>query len=491
MAYELEFPELSQKGVLETAQSNAGMLWQKLMQISSSDLDKGKEFADELFCQLHSLRRELGLCKDQDEILHANLSKVLRNLFCMLAFMRDIHDGLGFRRLTYLCILSFYRCFPIVGEAAVKHVLFDSRIGCWRDGPGLCEVLPSRDHPLVTLVVRSMNEALEKNEGTVAKWIPRETSRKQKWLFEELAVHWCCKHDHYYPSSSSARKKCFMKYRKKVAALSSCYAEQKLCGHQKLQVDGDITQTNLAKYWNCFFAQTTGLFSTKVSPERHLFALSLVHSLKKLPCVGEKHICGGDATLSFPANMKTYVGLARKSMLLLDDTPPNIGREVEALNHLMGRLFENWRKRVDVAEWALPVIDVNVYSLEDPILYRAIGHAYFVARKSGVNRILFCAHQPMWIHLDAECDEFFHGMRAIFKRLEGEIILNTGAMKQSLGLLGSAHPFCLYVISQNGSCFPFGKQFHYRSLENHIQHFREKYGSLFDLNWLSRESSFA
>ena len=485
MSYEVEFPQLSRKGVLETAQSNAGLLWQKLMRISPSFEE---EFAEELFCQVHSLRHELQASKENDVVLHANLTMVLHHLFCMVAFIRDIHDGLGYRKLTYQCILSFYRCFPILGKEAVRQMLFDPRIGCWRDGPGLCVVISSsssQDHPLISLVVDCMNEALAQNMGTVAKWIPRETSRKQKWLFEKLAIDWSWKHDHYYPSSPSALRKCFMKYRKRVASLSSCFAEQKLCGHRPLDCVRDVTHSNLAKHWNCFFAQTPGLFCRDVSSDRQLFANSLARSLENRPCVGEKRVAVG---LSFPVHMDVYVGLARKCMLLLDQTPPNVGREVEALNHLMGGLFSHWRKRVDDMGWALPVIDVEVFSLEDPILHRAIGYAYFVARKSGVHRILFCAHQPLWIHLDSDCDDFFRGMQKIFTRLQGEIILNTRSVETSLGILGSAHPFSLYVIRQNGSCGRLGEEFHYRSLEKHIQRFRGKYDSLFQVV-LGSESS--
>ena len=83
MSYEVEFPQLSRKGVLETAQSNAGLLWQKLMRISPSFEE---EFAEELFCQVHSLRHELQASKENDVVLHANLTMVLHHLFCMDLF---------------------------------------------------------------------------------------------------------------------------------------------------------------------------------------------------------------------------------------------------------------------------------------------------------------------------------------------------------------------------------------------------------------------
>ena len=438
---------------LESLVNSIDELWKKLTCLSPSDDVKVKEFAHEFFCQAHAL-------------MHHESQMALKSLFSMVAYMRDIHDGLGYRKLTYLCVLSLYQCSPIWGERAVKHILFDERIGCWRDGPGLCDVLPSHDHPLVAVIVAHMNEALAQNLGTVAKWIPRETSKRHKWLFEKLAIDWCRKYDHYNPSSYPALRKCFMNYRKRVAALSCDYAEQKLCGHRDLDVARDVTQSNLAKNWHCFFAETRGLeCRSNVGCERELFALSLARSLGNRPCVGEKHVVG---TTSFPANMEVYVGLARKCMLLIDEMPPNIGREIESLNSLMGRLLANWRKKVDDMGWALPVIHVDVFSLEDPVLHRAIGHALFIARKSRTCRILFCAHRPLWISLrDDDDGDFFRDVQAIFNRLEGEIILNTGTVEQSLSILGSAHPFSLYMIPQEADSF-----------QKHIQHYQEKYDSV-------------
>ena len=458
MSYSLEFPLLSSE-----SERGIDALWQRLLHISPLYDQHIKEFAHEFFCQAHALKS--APCQD------------LEHLFCMVAYMRDIHDGLGYRKLTYHCVLSLYRCSPDWGEKAVKHILFDERIGCWRDGPGLCDVLPSRDHPLVALVVTLMNDALARNMGTVAKWIPRETSNRHNWLFEKLAIDWCCKHEHYCPSSYPALRKCLMKYRKRVASLSSVYAEQKLCGHRcgELDVARDVTQSNLARNWHCFFAQTRRLERrSNVGCGRELFALSLARSLEnRVVCVGEKHVVG---TTFFPANMNVYVGLARRCMLLMDEMPPNIGREIESLNSLMGSLFANWRKKVEDMSWALPVINVHVYSLEDPVLHRAIGHALFVARKSGLRRILFCAHRPLWISLRDDDGDFFRDVQAIFNRLEGEIILNTGTVEQSLSVLGSAHPFSLYVISQNGHCEKWGVDA--EAFEKHIQPYREKYDSL-------------
>lgn len=462
MSYTLEFPLLS------SAQKVHGIdaLWQRLLHISPLDDQHIKEFAHEVFCEASALKRASS----------HEVKEALEHLLCMVAYMRDIHDGLGYRKLTYHCVLSLYQCCPDWGEMAVQHILFDEHIGCWRDGPGLCDVLPSHDHPLAVLVVALMNDALAQNKGTVAKWIPRETSKKHKWLFEKLAIDWCCKHEHYCPSSYPALRKCFMTYRKRVASMSSTYAEQKLCGHRcgDLDVARDVTQSNLAKHWHCFFAQTPMLERrSNVSCDRELFALSLTRSLGNRVCVGEKHVVG---TTFFPANMKVYVSLARQCMLLVEEMPPNIGREIESLNSLMGRLFANWRNKVGDMSWALPVIDVNVYSLEDPVLHRAIGHALFIARHSGVRRILFSAHRPLWISLDDRDGGFFRDVRAIFDRLEGEIILNTGKVEQALSVLGSAHPFFLHVISQNGHCEQWGVDAN--PFEKHIQPYREKYDSL-------------
>jgi hypothetical protein len=115
----------------------------------------------------------------------------LRTLFVTLVHVRDIaEEGRGERVLTYMMLDVWYQYFPVLAVYALETILLMG-YGSWRDIKGLCRYL--RNHsirrrslvvdPLIETAVELMLRHLKKTPG-VAKWVPRESSKKLQWLFD-------------------------------------------------------------------------------------------------------------------------------------------------------------------------------------------------------------------------------------------------------------------------------------------------------------------
>jgi hypothetical protein len=116
----------------------------------------------------------------------------LRTLFVTLVHVRDIAEGRGERVLTYMMLDVWYQYFPVLAVYALETILLMG-YGSWRDIKGLCRYLRKHsirrrslvvveDHPLIETAVELMLRHL-KTPG-VAKWVPRESSKKLQWLFD-------------------------------------------------------------------------------------------------------------------------------------------------------------------------------------------------------------------------------------------------------------------------------------------------------------------
>jgi hypothetical protein len=115
----------------------------------------------------------------------------LRTLFVTLVHVRDIaEEGRGERVLTYMMLDVWYQYFPVLAVYALETILLMG-YGSWRDIKGLCRYLRNHSirrrslvvNPLIETAVELMLRHLKKTPG-VAKWVPRESSKKLQWLFD-------------------------------------------------------------------------------------------------------------------------------------------------------------------------------------------------------------------------------------------------------------------------------------------------------------------
>lgn len=131
---------------------------------------------------------------------------ILKLLFKLIIYTRDICGGLGERDMTYYMLFIWKYHFPLPAAYCLSKMITLPAYGSWRDIKGICEVIrkyseKGEQDPFIETCIGLMNHQLhndmvlwEANKGIVGislvcKWIPRETSA-HSWLFERCAIQW-------------------------------------------------------------------------------------------------------------------------------------------------------------------------------------------------------------------------------------------------------------------------------------------------------------
>ena len=498
----IEFPKLNNTNPVDHLHNLILSLWEK-----TSLYDYKNDSINELSNDFHHILDMLTnyILKNQDKcvdiIRHSEYMSILENILCFIAHSRDIHYGFGFRKLYYSFIYVLYDSYPaLTCEILPCFFLFNKKsIGSWRDGYGICLFIKEKskiDHPLIEFMVKFINTTLfndlnhyKKNNSTIsncAKWIPRERGNK-KWLFEKLAIQWSKTYNPYLLSSpkddnsyKAALKKCFMNYRKIVSKLSKTLPiiEQYLCNpnYNTFQFN-NITENALVKNWYSLFNQTHYLCMKEHSILRDNCSQNLSSSIQTID-KKFKSLYYFD-NIHFPQCISQYVYFAFRCIHVINSftfSIPNcdkLSNEIKNLNYLWKKTFTKWDCFSIIPNNYVPIINIQVTSLSDPVLHRAIAHACFLAQGSNIKRILFCAHSPIWINIEKD-DDFISMIRTIYNTLSNEMLINTD-FKESLKIIHNIKHFTPIIIHQNGYCNEYDKKKTYKNICNIFNNQRYKH----------------
>lgn len=196
--------------------------------------------------------------------LNSIWKKYIILLYKLIGHTRDKIDGKGERDLTYMMISVWYDFFPELAFFALQclnePINNSPSYGCWKDMKYFCnyykEKLGYNNHPLIIYCIQLINQQLKldshnysinyshnysynKNNSIsfIAKWIPRENSKKFGWLFTFLAYDYFkdyIQSAQNQISTFNAQKKCKAEYRKLLSKLNNCLGtlEIKQCARQ-------------------------------------------------------------------------------------------------------------------------------------------------------------------------------------------------------------------------------------------------------------------
>ena len=491
----MDFPPLGQNHSTSSLQKSVYSLWQKCVHISKPDNDfEISIIVDELHSILQFLKTRMPTSSTQSvqEIIYGS---IFNNLLCFLAYNRDIHMGLGHRKLTYAMLTVWYEYFPEITKQMI-HLFVQKNnqtfsFGSWRDIPEFCNYLKhysllGLDHPLIPFLVSFMNETLhsdwehykihESCNTNVAKWVPRESSKKNRWLFDLLFLDWSKKHTHYFKHNNSRSSyfpsllKAKTKYRKMVSSLTKVIMpiERILCAKQnEITFPPNITSKGLVKYWDVLFNQNQQFQEKHVHSVKHnVCANNLSYYIKNMDsmCFFNPRL-PRSKQIYFPEHIGEYVKLAYRCVQhvghYISQVPdcPRLSEQISVLNSKWDHMYKKWNKLDFVSDNTIPVVNVNVRSLHDKSLHNAIARACFIAQKSNIKRILFSAQVPIWINVQ-EASNFVHMIQIIFYALQHEILINNN-LDYSLELLGEDNTFIPIVITENGYCMNIFSTYHY------------------------------
>ena len=456
----MEFPRLHEVNPVQHLHASIVDLWTFISRECDYEHDSLIDARRQIVYILRTIRNRLEI--PTQTIDHAIHLSILENMFCFIAHTRDIHCGLGHRKITYMMLDAWYECYPILAIRALRTILIGNNTkfgyGSWRDVCGLYDycIQHSRrgeDNPLIDISVGFMNSTLRKDwralkkhgvcNTNVAKWVPREKSRHHG-LFTRLAHDWGHRYTPHIMTGATtvdaefaAIRKCKMLYRKTVVSLTRLIdpLEQKMCSREIGVINSDsIPDGSFAKNWDWLRDQTlVSLSDTTDSPSQYTL---LTYGF------------------SFPTHLDKYVSYAIRSIEDDESSTSHISEDISRLNTQWEYISNKWNGHVNASD--LAIICLESISIRDPQLHRAIAHACIIAQKSGIKRILYASHDPVWINLE-NCDGFVAYIRTIYNALRDQAI-SCSNLNNALTFIGENHPFSPIIITQTGYCYRYDSE---------------------------------
>jgi hypothetical protein len=379
-------------------------------------------------------------------------------MFKLLAQTRDIICGKGEYALFYVILLEWSKIDFGFFEYVIETLVYDVGgaedvvdAGDEGDGNGMCDT-KSKQHPLgswkdmkyfltymkgqlidglveneeekennsklfsrfVDKVVCLINEQLRidaqelQNNGSrfslVARWIPREKSKKFGWLYYYLAMSYSqhqIPHDTTHPSYERAVNRAFMVYRKIISALN-----KKLDTTQVKQCDGKWAEIN--------FDNVTSITMHK---QANSF-LNLKKNGKTTRCENneDRDDCKNnyeeylrnvvDGKSKIKGKRVSIIDFVKSAIECIKNSLPNESPVVTALN-------EQWKSNSaqngNLGNF-IAMADVSGSMMEDNSnpLHSAIGLSIRVAEKSILGRrVMTFSERPTWVQLGVQDSDTF------------------------------------------------------------------------------------
>jgi hypothetical protein len=379
-------------------------------------------------------------------------------MFKLMAQTRDIICGKGEYGLFYVMLLEWskidFRFFEYVIETLVYDVggvedVVDA--GDEGDGNGMCDT-KSKQNPLgswkdmkyfltymkgqlidglveneeekennsklfsrfVDKVVHLINEQLRidaqelQNNGSrfslVARWIPREKSKKFGWLYYYLAMNYSqhqIPHDTTHPSYERAVNRAFMVYRKIISALN-----KKLDTTQVKQCDGKWAEINFDNVTSITMHKQANSF---LNLKKNGKTTRCENNEDRDDCKNNyeeylRNVVGGKSKIK--GKRVSIIDFVKSAIECIKNSLPNESPVVTALN-------EQWKSNSaqngNLGNF-IAMADVSGSMMEDNSnpLHSAIGLSIRVAEKSILGqRVMTFSERPTWVQLGVQDSDTF------------------------------------------------------------------------------------
>ena len=370
---------------------------------------------EDLSKRLESILKNCTLNK---ECMHlGKYQELMITLYKMIGYTRDIVDGKGEYTLAYMQILVWYKFYPELAKFALQcFVQCDDvhQYGSWKDIKYFCnyciklgynEDFPLIQHTLSLATNQLRLDQTNESKTLLAKWIPREKSKKFGWIFDKLSELYF---PHYLESAKTpeqkitARMKAKTEYRRILSKLNKLLdtVQIKQCENQWSNID---------------HSKTTSI--TMLSQRKAFLNLSRsydprIRSFKedRIQCAANLHhlISKNDSTIN-----GKRVGLnifAKTALRLLQ----NEGSRLEL--DLLNSQWRNYTRQVPDLKPMIAMIDCSNFMQRNDQCNpycSAIALGCLIAEKSIFGkRVLTFSENPTWHNLDA-CDTFTSMVQSI------------------------------------------------------------------------------
>ena len=401
--------QIGENGHLELTWSNCiqEKILQFYFQITRTD-DIGINKLQIILIELLStLKYKIDNSKIVERVIAINHLSIL---YKMIAQTRDIVDGKGEYKLTYMMILTWHDYYPDLALFALTCLvdLGDKTIhqyGSWKDIKYFCKFCHDKgknlDHPLILSSVQLMNIQIKKdfdnlNSGNltdltlVGEWAPREGS-SFGFIYTLLATDYFKNYIETAKTSESKKKailKCKTEYRKLLASLNKSIdtLQIKQCDNRWSEINPDkVTSISLSKQKKALFnLNQQGEVRYPDSIDRVKCAENFKDRVKKT-LNGEKEMKGkrvGMADFSKQARKLYYDNSSQEEKDMLNSQ----WRDNSIQNGALGNM--------------IAMVDISGSMDGDPMDV-AIALGIRIAEKSKLGkRVMTFTKNPKWINLE-------------------------------------------------------------------------------------------
>lgn len=362
-------------------------------------------------------------------------------LYRMIGHTRDIINGKGECKLTYMMIETWNNFFPELSKFAIKCLvdLGDRNIhqyGSWKDIKYFCDYIENKDHLLISYMVELINEQIKKdysnmisnssNISLAGKWAPREKS-SFGWLYEKLATNYFSEFM-LTPNSNDkkfkAMLKCNTKYRKIISELNRYIdtVQIKQCENTWSNIDfNKVTSITLSKHKKAFLNIKK-------------------NGISRYPDDIDRIKCADNFIEYIQTVVKDETEMKGKRVSMADFTKQAVDLLCDGSQIERDLLNSQWRdnsSQNDVLRKMIAMVDVSGTMDGDPINV-AIALGIRIAEKSLLGkRVMTFNVKPTWVNLEPYPD-FVSQVEAI-KRAEWGLNTNFYA----------AHDIILDAIIEN------------------------------------------
>jgi hypothetical protein len=335
----------------------------------------------------------------------------------MIGQTRDIIDGKGEYKLTYMMIFAWYQFYPELAVFAlrclVKHGDTNEHpYGSWKDMKYFCDFCVDQgveiSHPLIQSAIKLTNDQLRAdcaavNVSLAAKWVPREGS-SFGWLYQSLATDYFSGYVATAKNDDSLEKailKAKTEYRKILSSLNRKIEtlQIKQCGGNWSGIQFDrVTSISLSKQKKAFLnIKRDGSVRCPNNSDRVACAENFAAHI-------QESIDGGKEIKGQRISMADFT----KQALALRTT----GNQVE-IDMLNSQWRDSCSLTTDLGKM-IAMVDVSGSMSGDP-LCAAVALGIRIAETSIIGkRVMTFSATPTWVNLEGH-DDFFSQVETISK----------------------------------------------------------------------------
>ena len=342
---------------------------------------------------------------------------LLKLLFKLIVYTRDIGGGLGERNISYCMLFIWKYHFPLPTAYCLHQMVSGSgSYGSWRDIKGLCDFIrkhfeKGEQDPFIETCIGLMNHQLDqdcrdhnknKNISLVSRWIPRESSAN-KWLYERCALQWIRAFRPQYLKSAGRDSYSLNR------AINKGKKEYRLICTSLSKHTETIQIKQCANLWDTINPEHIPMhaFSTQ---RNGLLNIGLNGNLRtKTSCSEDRQACA--------LKIQSWWG-SRKSRPVFIEMGAIIKHTLSVSHHHKKTAESLWSSVLNQIPTSstlmIPILDMSMFHTDPESFYHALGMALAIACKCGDKRLVVFDKTARLVTLSGNLSHMMDIMKPIY-----------------------------------------------------------------------------